>query len=352
MMQAFKTLINSIFSHHNLLVMALVLLILVALATWLYLAYLGWANLQKRQQLSRSLTLVNNGNIPTTFHLQVDLGNLKDKILTTWSQENRPLKTKKVEQVNFLEETQPDESLEKIKPAKTAGPARKSAGPAGDSANPEAAAMSKYRFFRAIANLIANIFSTLGSILPDSINKPFISIADSIRAGQQKADQTIVQPKKLSAAGKNLKSNVQRLNSTTGKSKTTQQSGQQTAQQTAQPERVVTDEKQFRRTVVVQQVIETRTFNPAESSIFGVTLRPRNPFKKLAGVFTINSQQIENVDFPPYDELKAQTLSEDFVMNASGMVYFILFLTFCLAILVFNTWWTLAIYQWLSKLLG
>jgi hypothetical protein len=342
MMQAFKALINTIFSQHNLLVMAVCLLVLLALAIWLYIVYLGWVNLQKRQQLSRKLTLVNNGNMPTYFHLQIDLGNLKDKILTTWLQEDRPLKPKKVEQVNFLEETQSQETVEKRKPVKTARPSVNSGG------NPQGTAMSKYRFFRTISSLIANICSSLAAILPDSINKPFKSLADSIRAGQQKADQTVAQPKKLAAAGNSLKSNVQRLNSTTVKVKPGQPAGQPIEQQ----EPVVTDEKQFRRTVVVQQVIETRTFNPAESSTFGVVLRPRNPFRKMAGAFTIKSQQIENADFPAYEVLKAQTLTENFVMNASAMLHFVLYLTFCLAILVFNLWWTLAIYQWLSKILG
>ncbi len=345
MMQAFKALINTIFSPHNLLVMAVALLVLVALAIWLYLVYLGWANLQKRQQLSRKLTLVNNGNIPTHFHLQVDLGNLKDKIITAWFQENRPLKTKKVEQVNFLEEIQAEEIVDKRKPVKTARPAAK-------SANPQAAVMGKYRFFRAIGSLIANICSALATILPDSINKPFKTLADSIRAGQQKADQTIAQPKKIANAGNSLKTNVQRLNATAGKAKNSSQTGQQTDQQLEQPEPSISDEKQFRRTVVVQQVIETPTFDPAESSTYRVVLRPRNPFRKMAGAFTIRSQQIEHADFPAYEVLKVQTLSEDFVMNASAMLHLVLYLTFCLAILVFNLWWTLAIYQWLSKLLG
>jgi len=349
MMQAFKTLINTIFSHHNLLVLAVVVLVLVALAIWLYLAYLGWVSLQKRQQLSRNLTLVNNGNIPTLFHLQVDLGSLKDKIVTAWFQESRPIKTKKVEQVNFLEETPPQESADTKKPVKTASPTGPSAKTPGQPANPQAAVMDKYRFLRTITSLIANICSTLASILPDSINGPLKSLADSIRAGQEQADQTVAQPKRLAASGNSLKSNVQSLSSKTGKAKTTQSSDQQTAQ--AQPV-TPTDEKQFRRTVAVYQVIETRSFEPAESSTFGVTLRPRNPFRKIAGVFTIKSQQVENADFPPYEVLKAQTLSEDFVMNASAMTYLIIFLAFCLAILVFNAWWTLAIYQWLSKLLG
>jgi hypothetical protein len=146
------------------------------------------------------------------------------------------------------------------------------------------------------------------------------------------------------------------LNATTAKGKTSSQaaaqSGQPTDGQIAQEAPAVSEEKQFKRTVVVQQVIETRPFEPAESSTFGVVLRPRFPFKKLAGVLIIKSLQVENADFPPYDELKAQTLSEDFVMNASAMTHLIIFLTFCLAILVFNLWWTLAIYQWLSKLLG
>jgi hypothetical protein len=353
MMQAFKTLINTIFSHHNLLVMAVVVLALVALAIWLYLGYFGWVSLQKRQQLSRNLTLVNNSNIPTLFHLQVDLGSLKDKIITAWFQENRPIKTKKVEQVNFLEETRPEQAVDPKKPVKTASPAGPSAKTPGQPANPQAAVMDRYRFLRTITSLIANICSTLASILPDSINGPLKSLADSIRAGQEQADQTVAQPKRLAASGNSLKSNVQSLNSKTGKAKTTQSSAQPTDQQPVQAQPVTpADEKQFRRTVAVYQVIETRTFAPAESSTFGVTLRPRNPFRKIACVFTINSQQVENADFPPYEILKAQTLSEDFVMNASASIHFVLFLTFCLAVLVFNLWWTLAIYQWLSKLLG
>jgi hypothetical protein len=280
-------------------------------------------------------------NVPTPFHLQVELGDLQGKLKPIWQRDKKQLSIKTVESVRVLEESPPPE-----KEVKRKGGWKKRGNEAKDKAGEVKKSLSeRYTFIRNIMNIFASILDALVIILPKSMEGPFRTLSSDIRRTQANASSAMSKPRQIEASGRSLRSSAGRLQRETGLDKKTAK-GRETSEERGEEEIPAV----IKRTVTTSyQVTETHIFEPAEKTFFCLKLRPRNPFKGLKGDFTVLSQQIEMEEYPSYDHLEPVRIPGAFTIKELGLGYFLLFFTVCLGVLVFNSWWTLATIQWLTQ---
>lgn len=304
----------------------------VALTLWALVFWWAWNRLKKKQQIQRAIHLVNQSNVSTTFQFQADFGEAKQRIQADWFLDGRLTVPQVVEQVTYQEE-KPDE-------APAARSSKKGFG------KPIAAAKGHLRFLKGVTSLVAGISSAIASLLPDAVKGPFQGFADSIRDGQKTVADSLAKPKAMETAAKQLKSNTSQLSKTMGggQGKPGQGLNGASAANAGQPV------KQFRRTVVAHQAIQTATLPPGESVFFLVKLRPRNPFRKVNGQLNISSQQVENIRHPAAFLIKPVQLSEPYAMNPPRAVDTLIFIGICLGVLLFNSAWAYGLMVWFARL--
>ncbi len=186
---------------HAMIVVACILIALIALALWLGAIYLGWRLLQKRKQVSLPVYLENRSNLEAAFWLSARFGRLEKRFQPIWMDTERPLELKRVEKTVLVEPT-PQKSKAKGKKSRP-----------GDAL--KTSARQKISVVRTIAGAIAGISSALAAVLPKSIKGPFQEVANTIRSGQNAANNAMEKPKQLAASGEQLKFSAGRLKSTT-----------------------------------------------------------------------------------------------------------------------------------------
>lgn len=326
-------------SWHNLPLVFLILVVgVLAAALWVWVTLAWWRRLQRRQQMNQQITLVNQSNLSTAFHLLLDLGTLHKKVKANWWLDDQKLSLLPVEKVTYEEETQP-QSKSKAAPGSAPQPA---------AGRPKQGAMTKYRFFRTIATLIANLAAGLASILPGSVNGGLKSLAENIRAGQQSADQAIAKPKALAATSAQIKSNAGQLAKATGSNtkKPAASStpagaaqGQSAYSSGAQDTPFQSEGKQYKRTVRIERVLRSNVLSPAERVTYRLCLQPRNPLRKWVGSYILSSQQLENDEIPSYQVLTAQTHTSEFTLQALPGLQIALFFMLSLGTLAVNFLW-------------
>ncbi len=327
--------INSIPWLHILALIGCGLVILAALAIFIFSMVLGWRGLQRKCAQTLALKLSSQSNLPVSYRLRVELNGLEQKVRLVWRQDDQRLKFTTFQKTTYVEEalSAPKSPAGKRKPKPKGGG--------------KTAVEQEYQKVNKFANLLASIASTLASLLPGPLKGPFSSFAGTIRKEQAAVGQVKADKDRVTSSTKMLDSNIKQLGKVTGQQKNVQQPGgkEATGESAAFPEGL------SRRLIAHSiPVVFTRPLEPQEISYCELQILPRLPFRSLSGDCQITSLPVEQKEFPAYGVLEQSALPGRVEIKAPAWFYPALYGLLGIASLTVNFTWCAYVVRWLAAI--
>lgn len=313
---------------------ACVLGALLALALWGGSVWAGWQGLRRKQQVVFPLRLTSQSNLPIRYRLRVELGGLQKSVGAFWQQDGVRLPGLTIKHYRYVQETPPPKPVP-VK-GKTAPKTAKKPG--------EAQAGAKK--VGSIANLVASITGTLAALLPGPLKAPFRAINTAIRERQKEISLAKAEVNHLQSSTRSIDRDLKRLGNTAGVK------GAGNGSKAAGAAGASADEEDYRRVITTEiPVTETIEFDPGESGLCQLILRPTNPLRSVSGSFQVESQPVELKEYPIYGIIPSATLSADLNIQAVRL-YQVLFALLVLGVGALCVWGGVAWIRWLLFLRG
>lgn len=306
----------------------------LALALWGACVWAGWNVLRKKQEVIFPLHIASRSNLKIRYQIRIELGNLQKVVKAFWVQENQQLPETTLKHYSYIQEAIPQKAI----PARNTPSIKTITG-----SKEKKKAAQGIKKVSVVASLVASISGVLAGVLPGVVKAPFREINATIREQQQKVAAAKAEANHLQSTTRSLDHDVKHLGEAAGVKPGAGKNGGVSAAQTAQ-----TPYEEIGQRLVVTEipVTETAIFEPGESDICQLVIRPKNPLRDLAGAFQVLTQPVEIKEFPIYGEMPIRTVSADVTIKSTNQ-HRVLFASLVIGAGALCAWGSSELISWL-----